>query len=188
MDREAIADRIIQDHVLLAAAGGVIPVPLVDVATVTAIQIDLVRALARVYEVPFDDATGKGIIVSITGASAARVGASIVKAIPGVGTIAGGIAQSSLSGASTYGVGKLFRRHFAGQGSLADLDPEECRAAFEALVERGKGMLESIRPPTSRSVREVTELLERLAKLRDEELISSEEFDQLKGELFAQAG
>ena len=89
MDQDAIADQIIEDHTVYAAGAGSIPVPLADVAAVAAIQIDLVRALARVYEVPFDVATGKAVVASLTGASAARLGASAVKALPGVGSIGG---------------------------------------------------------------------------------------------------
>ena len=187
MDREAIADRIIQDHTLYASVGGAIPVPLIDIATVTAIQIDLVRALARVYEVPYDPAVGKAIIASLTGASAARVGASVVKALPVVGAIPGVITQAGLSGASTYAVGQLFRGHFAEQGTLADLDPEEALPKYQVLLGRGKEVIRSLRPSPRRSIEETTKTLERLARLRDDRVIDASEFDQLKRELMAGA-
>lgn len=187
MDREAIADHMIQDHSFYASIGGVIPIPLLDVAAVTAIQIDLVRALARLYEAPFDAATGKGVIASLTGASAARLGASAVKALPGVGTVVGGVAQAGLSGASTYAVGHLFRRHFAEQGALADLDVEGSLPAYQALLEKGKGVVRSLRRPAARSVEATAELLERLGRLRADEVISADEFEQLKSQALADA-
>ena len=187
MDQDAIADQIIEDHTVYAAGAGAIPVPLADVAAVAAIQIDLVRALARVYEVPFDVATGKAVVASLTGASAARLGASAVKAIPGVGSIGGGIAQSGLSGASTYAVGHLFRRHFAEQGTLAALDVEASRSIYQGLLERGKNIVGTLRPSHERSVEATATLLERLARLRDEEVINAAEFERLKGAALSQA-
>jgi uncharacterized protein (DUF697 family) len=187
VNREEIADRIIEDHTLYAAIGGSVPVPLLDVAAVTAIQIDLVHALSRVYEVPFDPALGKALVASVTGASAARLGASVVKALPGVGTITGGIAQAGLSGASTYAVGRLFRRHFAEQGTLADLDADAALPAYRALLAKGREAVTSLRPTASRPMENVTSLLERLAKLRDDDVISVEEFEQLKSEVIAAA-
>jgi len=187
MDQEAIAERIIQDHTLYATVGGSIPFPFIDIAAVTAIQVDLVRALARVYEVPFDTATGKALIASIIGASAARLGASVVKALPGVGTISGGLAQAGLSGASTYAVGHLFRGHFSEQGTLADLDAEASLPVFRALLERGKEAARSLRLSSTRSIEDTTAILERLAKLKAEETISADEFERLKGETLANA-
>jgi len=187
MDQEAIAERIIQDHTLYATVGGSIPFPFIDIAAVTAIQVDLVRALARVYEVPFDTATGKALIASIIGASAARLGASVVKALPGVGTISGGLAQAGLSGASTYAVGQLFRGHFSEQGTLADLDAEASLPVFRALLERGKEAARSLCLSSTRSIEDTTAILERLAKLKAEETISADEFERLKGETLANA-
>jgi uncharacterized protein (DUF697 family) len=187
MDQDAIADQIIEDHTVYAAVAGAIPVPLADVAAVAVIQIDLVRALAKIYEVPFDVATGKAVVASLTGASAARFGASAVKAIPGVGSIGGGIAQSGLSGASTYAVGHLFRHHFAQQGTLAELDVEASRSVYRGLVERGRNVVGTLRPSRERSVEATATLLERLARLRDEEVIDAAEFESLKGAVLSRA-
>ena len=187
MDQDAIADQIIEDHTVYAAGAGAIPVPLADVAAVAAIQIDLVRALAKVYEVPFDVATGKAVIASLTGASVARLGASAVKAIPGVGWIGGGVAQVGLSGASTYAVGHLFRRHFAQQGTLAEIDVQAARSIYQGLLERGRSVVGTLRPSCHRSVEDTATLLERLARLRAEEVINAAEFEDLKGAVLSRA-
>lgn len=197
MEREDIAERLIQDHVLYATAGGVIPIPLLDLAAVTAVQIDLVRALARTYDVPFDAATGKGVVVSVTGASAARLGASVLKAFPGVGTLAGAAAEAALAGASTYAVGHLFRRHFKGQGTLATLDPEAVRPTYRKLLEHGKEAVQSIVGAGSqggvaerarqRTVAETARLLKEIGLLRAEQVITEEEFARLKAEVLGMA-
>ena len=185
MDRDDLADRIIQDHTTYALAAGAIPVPLADIAAVAAVQLDLVRALAKVYEVNFDPATGKALVVSLVGASAARLGASIAKSVPGVGWIPGAIAQAGLSGASTYAVGHLFRAHFAREGTLKDLDSESSRALYEELLERGKGFVRGLRPDTKTSVEDTTNLLERLARLREQNVIGEDEFELLKAKILS---
>jgi uncharacterized protein (DUF697 family) len=180
MDRELLADRIIRDHVTYALAAGAVPIPLADVAAVAAVQLDLVRALANVYRVDFDPATGKALIASLVGASAARVGASVFKAVPGVGWMVGTIAQAGLAGASTYAVGSLFRVHFAREGTFENLDVEASRPFYQELLQRGRGFIEGFRASPERTVEDVTELLERLERLRERNVIGEQEFQTLK--------
>ena len=51
--------------------------------------------------------------------------ASVVKAIPLLGTLVGGVSWLALAGASTYAVGKVFIQHFESGGTLLTLDPEK---------------------------------------------------------------
>lgn len=184
MEREEISERVISDHVVYSLAAGAIPVPFFDLAAVMAIQVDLVRALARIYEVEFDPATGKALIASLVGASAMKVGASIAKAVPGVGSVGGAVTQVSLSGASTYAIGQLFRSHFVRQGSLSDLDPESMRPVYEKLLDRGRSFVRGLRSDES-PLEKTTELLERLARLRTEQVIDDDEFRRLKQQALA---
>jgi uncharacterized protein (DUF697 family) len=187
VNRENLANRIIRDHVTFAMAAGAIPVPLVDIAAVTVVQVDAVRALARVYEIEFDPAVGKGLIVSIIGASAGRCAASIAKAVPGVGWVPATIANAAFAGASTYAVSHLFWVHFAREGKLEDLDPASVRPLYEELFERGRSFVRNIRWPATRSVEDTTGLLERLSRLREQGAVDQDEFERLKREIFAAA-
>lgn len=188
MDREPIAEKLIHDHTTYALLAGAIPVPLVDIAAVAAVQLDLVRALSRVYEVEFDPATGKGLIAALLGASAARVGASVAKAIPGIGWVPTAIANAGLSGASTYAVGHVFANHFEQQGTLKDFDPESSRSVFDQFFQRGRDLVARLRSPGRQSAAEVTSLLERLGRLRASGVIDEEEFERLKGEALGRVG
>ncbi len=151
--REAAADETILKHMGLAMGGGAIPVPVLDLAAVTAVQLDLLKRLATLYGVPFDARSSRAFLTSLTGAlgagAVARVGASLAKAIPGVGTIGGGIAQVVLTGATTYAIGQLFRRVFREGRSLAELDVADVREEAAGYLESGKtrarGMLEALR-------------------------------------------
>jgi len=178
----SVADRFIRDHVIYAIGAGAIPVPLLDIAAIVAVQVDLVRALARVYEIQFDDATGKALIISLVGASATRIGASALKAAPVVGLVPGVVLQAGLAGASTYAIGHLFRSHFEDRGNLFTFDPAALRSEYEALLERGKAFVRRLRAG-GHSVEATTDLLERLARLRADQVITEAEFQRLKSEV-----
>ena len=102
MSNRTEAEKIIRSHVLWAMGGGLIPIPLVDFAAVTAIQLEMLQQLARLYDVPYTQNTGKTFVSALTGTTVARLGASMLKAIPGIGSIVGGLSMSVASGASTY--------------------------------------------------------------------------------------
>ena len=91
-------DDIVKSHVIFSMTAGAIPIPVADIAAVTAIQVDMIRQIAKEYNVPFDENIGKSIASSLAGASLARIGASAVKSIPAVGTLLGVGTQVLLSG------------------------------------------------------------------------------------------
>ena len=82
MDTQTKADTAIRDHVGYAMLAGSIPVPLADIAAVTLIQLDLVKQLAGIYEMKYDETRGKAIVSALSGATAARVGASAATVMP----------------------------------------------------------------------------------------------------------
>ena len=56
------ADKIIRDHVVWSMGAGLIPVPLADIAAVSAVQLDMLSKLATEYQVRFSilDAKARG--------------------------------------------------------------------------------------------------------------------------------
>lgn len=144
MDRRTQAEATISDHVIYAIGGASIPLPLVDIAAVSAIQLNLVRDLAEIYEVDHDVTDSRTLITSLVGASLPRVGASALKALPGVGWLAGALTQVALSGATTYAVGQLFSRVFASGRSIASVDTDEVRSLYDDFVREGRVVLERV--------------------------------------------
>ena len=122
MSKDQEADRIIKSHVVWAMGGGLIPVPLFDIAAVTAIQMDMLKELSELYKVDFSRATGKRFVSALTGSTFVRLGASLFKVVPGVGTILGGVSMSVMSGASTYAVGQVAKGAFGSENSLGGID------------------------------------------------------------------
>jgi len=149
--KEDDADRIIHSHVLYAMTGGAIPIPLADMAAVTAVQLDMLRRLAELYEIDFDKEAARSLISAIVGATASKIGASMIKAIPGVGLIAGTGAQIILSGASTYALGHLFEVHFANQGDFLDVDMEGMKKSYRELMKKGQEYARSVKKTMEKS-------------------------------------
>lgn len=116
---EKQADSIIRNSIVFASGAGLIPVPVVDLMAVTAVQIEMIRRLSNLYKVDFKETEGKATILALTSGGVARLGGRMIaKMIPVIGSIVGGIATSAFSGAATYAVGEVFKRHFSEGGTF----------------------------------------------------------------------
>jgi uncharacterized protein (DUF697 family) len=115
------ADEIITRYMWAAgAAAGVNPFPLLDIAGSSAITLKMVLDLARVYRQPLDadlavkmlEQLGKNLIAIVGSVAAtpavASVIASLLKTVPGVGTLAGGLVQGLVQALVTRWVGNVF--------------------------------------------------------------------------------
>lgn len=180
----ADTDRIILNHTLWAVGAGLLPIPLVDLAAVTAIQVDLLNSLCRAHGVEFSTASGKSLVAALTGTTLARIGASMLKAIPGVGSLVGGLSMSVMSGASTYAVGQVAARQLERHGTLFDIDVAWAREQYEEAFEEGKEVARDLKKKEAEA-KDAFEKLEKLGKLRDSGVITEEEFQAKKAELLA---
>lgn len=143
---EARANDVVDRYVAWAAAAGVIPVPVVDVVAIGGVQLRMLHHIAAVYDVPFSENRGKSYIAALIGsilpASAAAptaIGlASMLKFIPIVGTTIASVSMPALSAAATYGVGKVFIKHFASGGTLLDFNPKDYVEFMKLQAEKAK--------------------------------------------------
>ncbi len=193
MDQEAKSMRasdIIKNHVGFAASAGLIPIPGADLAAVTAVQLNMLRQLAKLYDVKFMDNIGKNIITAIAGSSIARLGASLVKIIPGVGTVIGEMSMAALSAASTYALGKMFARHFDNGGTLDNFDMKFSKKVYEEELKNGKKVAKDVvnteGVKATDSTDDLMTKLKKLAELKDAGVLSEEEFLQMKTKLISQ--
>lgn len=180
---------IIKNHVGFALGAALTPVPGVDLLAVSAVQLNMLRTIAKVYGVSFIDSLGKNIVSAVVGSSAARLGASLIKAIPGVGTIIGELSMPALSGASTYALGRVVANHFDHGGTLEDLDLKKARKVYETEIENGKQAADEItrtEPAAQNGTDAALEKIRKMAEMRDAGIITEEEFKQLKERLLAQ--
>lgn len=134
-DLKKEADRITQRNSLFAAGVGLIPIPMLDTAAVLGVQINMIRTISQLYHVEFRENVVKSIIGSLVGSIGT---VSLVKAIPVIGTMLGGVTVSVAGAASTYALGKVFTQHFDQGGTLLNFDPIQSREYFAKEFEAGR--------------------------------------------------
>ncbi len=66
--REEAALQLVNRFSLWAGAGGLIPLPLIDVVAVGGVQFQMLRKLSKIYGVPFTENRGNSIVASVAGA------------------------------------------------------------------------------------------------------------------------
>jgi len=178
-------DKIIRTHTVWATGAGLLPLPLVDLAAVTAIQVDLLHALADANGIGFSASNGKALVSALTGTTLARLGATALKAIPGIGSVVGGLSMSIMSGASTYAIGRVAASQIARHGTLFDMDVAWGKARYAEAFEEGKKVASDLKQQEA-GARSAFDKLEQLAKLHQGGVLTDAEFAAKKAELLAQ--
>jgi uncharacterized protein (DUF697 family) len=166
---------------------GLIPVLIADIFAISALQLDMIRQLCKVYNINFAETQGKAIVTSLTSSTIARITAgSVVKMIPGLGSIIGGLTVSVFAGASTYALGEVFKKHFSSGGTILDFDPERLRKLYKEQFEKGKKVVEDLKNEkpadggNSSVATDVVSRLKALAELKDQGILTEEEFTAMK--------
>ncbi len=144
------ANTTVRYYTLGAAVVGFIPLPVVDMAALTAVELKMLHSLSKQYHVAFSKDIGKSIISSLLGGVLVPAGgamplSSLVKAVPLLGQAAGMVSMAVLGGAATYAVGKVFIQHFESGGTFLTFDPEKVRKYFAEEFEKGKTVVEEMR-------------------------------------------
>lgn len=134
--RDETALNLVNRFALWSGVAGLIPIPMIDIAAVGGLQIQMVRRLSQVYDVEFSENRTKAIVASLAGslipATSGIGAASLLKTVPVLGTIAGGFVMPALSAGATYAIGKAFIQHFASGGTLLDFNPPDYREFIRA--------------------------------------------------------
>jgi uncharacterized protein (DUF697 family) len=123
--RRSLARAIVERHAAYAAVGGVIPVPIANVAGVTAVIVRMVKVLSGLYGVPFERDRARAMVIGLMGGTVptglgAVTASTLVSLIPGSALI--GLGVSSIAAiACTRSIGQVFVEHFEGGATLRDL-------------------------------------------------------------------
>ena len=176
------SEDIVRSHSIWALGAGLVPLPMFDMIAVTAIQLDMLKDLARQHGVDYTEAAGKGFVSALTGSTFAKLGSSALKTVPVVGTALGGVSMSVLSGASTYAVGQAAIRHLESSDDFLHVDLDSAREAYDEALERGKEYIASWKQKKNQS-EDVFQAIKELSKLKKQGILSEEEFESKKSEL-----
>lgn len=202
------ADTVIRNHVLFSMGFGLVPIPVVDIFAVSAMQLDMIRQLCKVYDKDFSETQGKANVSALTTATLARLGAtSLAKLIPVVGSLVGGITNSIMAGASTYALGEVFKLHFESGGTFLDFDTNRLKKLYKEKFEKGKKVAQELQRQQdekkkameeaaktmiveeeekeieSKAQKNVLAKLKELGELKEKGIISEAEFDKMKAKL-----
>jgi uncharacterized protein (DUF697 family) len=114
--RRALARRIVERHKTYAAIGGLSPLPILNVAGVTAIIMRMVKQLSGLYDVPFERDRTRSLIVSLIGGAVptglgTATASTLAFVLPGHALVGLGVSAIA-AGALTRGIGLVFLDHF----------------------------------------------------------------------------
>lgn len=140
------AEQIIKNHAWFSALPGFWPVPLVDIVTITAVQLDMVKKLCKLYGCEYSEERGKSITTALISTTLGRIpgyaARSLFKSVPGIGWVLGGISMAAFAGASTWATGMVFKEHFDQGGTLHDLNPENFKKFYKEQLDKAKALLD----------------------------------------------
>jgi uncharacterized protein (DUF697 family) len=129
--RDEAAAKLVDRFAIWSGVAGLIPVPVADLVAVGGLQIQMLRRLSKIYDVPFSANRGKALIASLAGslipATSGMGAASALKVVPFFGMLVSGFVMPVLSAGATYAIGKAFIQHFASGGTLLDFNPPDYR-------------------------------------------------------------
>ena len=136
-------NKVIRHHVWSAMGVALVPLPVVDYVALTGIQMNLLRRLAKMYEVPFLQDKVKNIISPLVGAAMPGIfgvplAVSLIKFVPLIGQSVGMLSMPIIAGASTYALGKVFLQHFASGGTFLTFNPEKVKAYYAEMFKEGQ--------------------------------------------------
>jgi uncharacterized protein (DUF697 family) len=146
--RLLMANNKVKNYVIAASGVGLVPVPLLDLAAIMGIQVDLMRSLCKLYEVPFQENLVRSLLTALVGGAGAVVAmtalSSLAKAIPVLGSVAGSAALSASAAGVTYATGQVFIDHFEAGGTLSNFDLSKAKQAFKDKVNQGTDYVKSL--------------------------------------------
>jgi uncharacterized protein (DUF697 family) len=153
-ENQQVALKTIKNYMWLSIGASLIPVPWVDLAAVGGVQLRMLAEISKIYGVPFQENRGKAIIASLTGfvlphALAYNGIGSLLKHIPGLGSLAGAPMQALFCGAYAWALGNVFIQHFEAGGTFLNFDPERIKEYFREKFREGRTVSASIGTPES---------------------------------------
>ncbi len=148
-EREQKALKTVKNCMWWSVGVSMIPIVCVDMAAVAGVQIKMLADISKIYGIPFEKNRGKAAIASfgafvVPHAAAFGTVASLFKAVPVVGAVAGGPAAAVFSWAYTWALGNMFIQHFESGGTFLNFNPEQVKEHFKAEFERGQKMAAAV--------------------------------------------
>jgi len=131
------AHQAIKRHIAAGAIAGLLPLPWIGFAALTAVQLNMLRHLASIYGVSFSKEIGASAIGALVGSDLSlSLSLGIAKLLPGPSVTIAAVSGGLLGSASTFALGKVFIQHFESGNTFLTFDPEKVRAYYEEQLTR----------------------------------------------------
>lgn len=144
IDKEKV-EKIINNSVYASMGIGVLLLPVVSLASVTAIQLNMARGLAKLYGVEFKENMAKKIITAVVGAGTPVLATGpvewLVLGIPVFGTALAFATMPALNGLSTYAIGRMFVTHFERGGNFLSTNVDSLKEDFKTAYQNSREKL-----------------------------------------------
>ncbi|QGF23979.1 GTPase family protein [Raineyella fluvialis] len=135
--KTVLARRTIAGAAATAAATAATPIPFSDATVLVPLQLGMMARIAQLHQVPVDRAALMAVASTTVATQAGRASvSSLLKLIPGAGTVAGGAIGAAVASSFTYAMGEAWLSvvERTAAGTLRGLDglpdTEQVRAAF----------------------------------------------------------
>lgn len=135
------AKTIVSQQSKYSFAVGFVPLPLVDIAAITVLHIQMIKKIANLYDLDYSDVMIRGSVSSLVAATAPQaigVGGTAIKMIPVIGTAVSMMVSPALCGMFTQAVGHVFIQHFESGGDLVSIDVSKMKEELMAKLSREK--------------------------------------------------
>ena len=136
------AIKIVESYVPWSVAAGIMPVPLMDLAAITAVQLSMLAKIGDCYGVPFKQQAAKSATTALMAGclqqSLALSLFSSVKFVPVVGQLASVTILPAVTAAGTYALGRVFISHFEAGGTFINFEPSKMRKQFNSDYVKAK--------------------------------------------------
>ena len=135
------AEKAVNAATAAATGAGFTPIPFADAAVLVPIQIGMMAKIANIYDIPMQRATVASLAATTVTTQAGRAAATgLLKLVPGVGTIAGGVDHRWRRRDMTFAVGTAWHRVCIGMSEgkyetvSGTLDSETIQRVFNQEV------------------------------------------------------
>ncbi len=138
---------ILNEYTVASMTIGLIPVPIADFAALSGLQFKMIHSFSRLYDQDFSENHSRTFITSLLGGALPYTFlrmASMVKLVPGVGTMVGTTSMVTMGGASTYALGKVLTEHFESGKSLEELSPKAVKGTFSKELKAARKVISKL--------------------------------------------
>lgn len=143
--RRLYADQTVKHWCQWASVAGFVPVPVIDILSISATQAKMVHSLCQIYDKQFHREALSSVISglvggSLTGLVSASLAVTLIKNIPVVGTTVSLLTQPAVAYGITFALGAVFIQHFEADREMSELSVKEVEDYFLEQYKKGKAL------------------------------------------------